>query len=56
MFGGGNANPFQYSCLENPTDRGGWQVTIHGITRIGHDLATKLPLPNIACYRLQRIK
>ena len=29
--GGGNDNPLQYSCLENPMDRGDWQVTIHGV-------------------------
>ena len=27
--GGGNGNPLQYSCLENPMDRVAWQVTIH---------------------------
>ena len=26
--GGGRGNPFQYSCLENPTDRGAWQATV----------------------------
>ena len=26
--GEGNGNPFQYSCLENPMDRGAWQVTV----------------------------
>ena len=31
--GGGNANPLQYSCLENPTDRGAWGATVHGVTR-----------------------
>ena len=31
--GGGNGNPLQYSCLENPTDRGVWQATIHGVAR-----------------------
>ena len=30
--GGGNGNPFQYSCLENPMDRGAWGAAIHGIT------------------------
>ena len=25
-------NPLQYSCLENPMDRGAWQVTSHGVT------------------------
>jgi len=27
-----NPNPLQYSCLENPMDRGAWQVTVHGVT------------------------
>ena len=27
--GGGHGNPLQYSCLENPTDRGAWWATIH---------------------------
>ena len=35
-----NANPFQYSCLENPMDRGAWQVTVHGVARVGHDRVT----------------
>ena len=29
--GVGNGNPFQYSCLENPMDRGAWRVTVHGV-------------------------
>ena len=32
--GEGNGNPLQYSCLKNPMDRGGWQVTVHGVTKI----------------------
>ena len=31
--GEGNGNPLQYSCLENPTDRGAWQATVHGIAK-----------------------
>ena len=27
-----NGNPLQYSCLENPMDRGAWQATVHGVT------------------------
>ena len=27
--GGGNGNPMQYSCLENPLDRGAWWATVH---------------------------
>ena len=37
--GEGNGNPLQYSCLENPMDRGAWQATVHGTARVGHDLA-----------------
>ena len=42
-YGEGNVNPPQYSCLENPMDRGAWQATVHGFARVGHDLATKPP-------------
>ena len=28
-----HGNPFQYSCLENPMDRGAWQATVHGFTK-----------------------
>ena len=35
---GGHGNPLQYSCLENPMDRGAWQATQSiGSQRIGHD-------------------
>ena len=34
----GNGNPLQYSCLGNPMDRGAWQATIHGVTRVEHNL------------------
>ena len=42
--GEGDGNPFQYFCLENPMDRGAWQAIVHGITRVGHNLATKPPI------------
>ena len=32
-LGEGNGNPLQYSCLDNPTDRGTWWATVHNITR-----------------------
>ena len=41
--GEGNGNPLQHSCLENPMDRGDWRATVRGVTRVGHDLATKPP-------------
>ena len=31
--GGGNGDPIQYSCLENPMDRGAWQVTVHKVAK-----------------------
>ena len=31
--GKGHGNPLQYSCLENPIDRGAWQVAVHRVTR-----------------------
>ena len=30
---GGHGNPLQYSCLENPMDRGAWRATVHGVTK-----------------------
>ena len=32
--GGGNGNPLQYSYLENPTDRGAWWATAHGVAEL----------------------
>ena len=29
----GNDNPFQYSCVENPMDRGAWQAIVHGVAK-----------------------
>ena len=29
--GNGNGNPLQYSCLENPTDRGAWRAAVDGV-------------------------
>ena len=33
----GNGNPLQYSCLENPMDRGTLRATVQGVARVGHD-------------------
>ena len=30
---GEHDNPLQYSCLENPMDRGAWQATVHGVAK-----------------------
>ena len=31
--GGGHCYPLQYSCLDNPLDRGAWQATVHKVTK-----------------------
>ena len=31
--GGGHGNPLQYSCLENPMDRGAWWAAAHGVAK-----------------------
>ena len=38
--GGGNGNPFQYSYLKNPMDRGAWQAIVHGVTKSKTCLST----------------
>ena len=41
--GVGNGTPLQYSCLENPMDRGAWWAAVHGVMgshRVGHTEAT----------------
>ena len=35
--GEGHGNPLQYSCLENPMDRGAWWATVHWVAKGGHD-------------------
>ena len=38
--GGGHGNPLQYSCLENPMDRGAWQATLRGLAESDTNEAT----------------
>ena len=38
--GGGHGNPVQYSCLKNPTDRGGSWATVHGVAESDTTKAT----------------
>ena len=33
LYGEGNGNPLQYSCLENPMDGGAWYATVQGVTK-----------------------
>ena len=35
--GEGHGNSLQYSCLENPMDKGAWPATVHVVTRVGQD-------------------
>ena len=37
----GNGNSLQCSCPGNPMDAGAWWVTVHGIAKVRHDLATE---------------
>ena len=41
----GNGNPPQYSCLENPMDRGAWQATVHGVAKSRTRLSNFLSFP-----------
>ena len=42
--GEGNGNPLQYSCLENPMDRGAWRATVHGVAMSRTRLSDFTPL------------
>ena len=45
--GEGNGNPLQYSCLENPMDRGAWQATVRGPVNLVTKTTTRDDLKNI---------
>ena len=40
-LGRGNGKALQYSCLENPMDRGAWWAPVHGVLRVGYNWATE---------------
>ena len=42
--GEGNGNPLQYSCLENPMDKGAWWATVHEVAKSQTQLLTKQQL------------
>ena len=54
----GNGNPLQYSCLENPMDRGAWWATVHGVTKSQTQLSDFLffraKVCHVCCYYFQR--
>ena len=50
--GEGNGNPPQYSCLENPMDRGTWRATVHGVARVGHNWVTFTFTSPLHCRRI----
>ena len=54
---GGNGRPLQYSCLENPMDRGAWRATVHGVTKeldmteqLNNNYTTVLPCESYLLY------
>ena len=47
--GEGNGNPLQYSCLENPMDKGAWWATVPGFTEL--DMTKRLNLHNFAVFK-----
>ena len=51
-----HGNPFQYSCLEDPIDRGAWWATVHGVTRVGHDLVTTTKPPRTPRMKISHAK
>ena len=52
-LGGGNGNPLQYHCLENPMDRGAWRATVRGVTKSQTRLKQR---GTQACTQKQRMK
>ena len=49
------SNPFQYSCLGNPMDRGAWQSVAHGVARVGHDRLNNCCFQNSLNYFLPQL-
>ena len=49
--GEGNGNPLQYSCLENPMDRGAWWATVHGVTKSWKQLSLSVSGLHPYCQR-----
>ena len=52
--GGGHGNRLQYSCLENPMDRGAWWATVHGVTKSQTRLK-RLSTQHVLCVLLNAL-
>ena len=50
----GNGNPLQYSCLDNPMDRGAWQATVWGGGGVSHGIDPNWATENIHTQRSMR--
>ena len=50
--GGGHGSSLQYSCLENPMDRGVWWAMVHGVVESGSAEHTHLSYPSLPTIRL----
>ena len=50
--GGGHGNPRQYSCLENPMERGAWWATVHGVAELG--VTYQLSNNNLGVVRVKK--
>ena len=48
--GGGNGKPLQYSCLEDPMDKGAWRATVHGVVK------SQTRLKRLSMYTHSRLK
>ena len=55
IFGEGNGNPLQYSCLENPRDRGAWWAIIYGVAQ-SHTRLKRLSSSSSILYIIHSIK
>ena len=54
--GEGNGNPLQYSCLENPMDRGAWWATVHGVTKSRTRLRDFTFIFTLHVFRTQHVR
>ena len=48
--GGGNGKPLQYSCLEDPMDKGAWKATVHGVAK------SRIRLKRLSMHAHSRLK